>query len=104
MPAFTGIADYEATHQVRALVSNSENMECVLGTQSCLFLRLRPRFFLKSRKKAYYLYYSQDSITITVKLSKQLILYDISCLFSLYSECIIKLAQKLQALVVILVK
>lgn len=51
MPAFTGIADYEATHQVRALVSNSENMECVLGTRSCLFLRLRPRFFLKSRKK-----------------------------------------------------
>lgn len=105
MPAFTGISDYEATHQVRALVSNSENMECVLGTQSCLFLRLRPRFFLKSRKKSIcYLHYSQDSITITVKLSKQLILYDISCLFSLYSECIIKLAQKLQALVVILVK
>lgn len=51
MPAFTGIADYEATHQVQALVSNSENMECVLGTQSCLFLRLRPRFFLKSKKK-----------------------------------------------------
>lgn len=51
MPAFTGIADYEATHQVRALVSISENMECVLGTRSCLFLRLRPRFFLKSRKK-----------------------------------------------------
>lgn len=42
--AFTGIADYEAPHQALVLVSNSENMECVLGTQSCLFLRPRPRF------------------------------------------------------------
>lgn len=109
MPAFTGIADYEATHQVQALVSNSENMECVLGTQSCLFLRLRPRFFFKKVEKSIcYLYYTQDFITITIKLSKQLILYDISYLFSLhaYSEYIIKIhvAQKLLALVVILVK
>lgn len=104
MPAFTGISGYEATHQVQALVSNSENMECVLGTRSCLFLRLRPRFFLKVEKSICYLYYTQDFITITIKLSKQLILYDISYLFSLYSEYIIKLAQKLQAHVVILVK
>lgn len=107
VPAFTGISGYEATHQVQALVSNSENMECVLGTQSCLFLRLRPRFFFKKVEKSIcYLYYTQDFITITIKLSKQLILYDLSYLFSLhaYSEYIIKIAQKLLALVVILVK
>lgn len=57
MSAFTGIADYEAPHQVLVLVSNSENMECVLGTQSCLFLRPRPRFIFEKVEKKHMYYY-----------------------------------------------
>lgn len=77
---------------------------CARNSILLIFAPSSQIFFKKQKKSICYLYYSQDSITITVKLSKQLILYDISYLFSLYSAYIIKLAQKLQALVVILVK